>query len=175
MRDLFEQKVSSAVVRSAVLSDCGLYRYRLSRVWDAELPAAAFVMLNPSVADATQDDRTIRRCVGFARAWGCGGIDVVNLFAFRATKPAALKRVGFPVGPLNDDHIRLAARHAALVVAAWGANKVPVGRVAEVLAMLRASGKETHCLSVTKDGHPQHPLFVRGDAQLAPFPPEPRP
>lgn len=78
------------VRRSAVVSDCGRYRYRLDRIWDTALPAVTFIMLNPSTADASNDDATIRRLAGtngFARRWGCGALIVVNLYAWRATTP----------------------------------------------------------------------------------------
>src|SRR5262245_19133112 len=98
MGDLFQTK-------EALISPCGLYRYWLTRTWDNSLRRVCWVMLNPSTADAEQDDPTIRRCVGFARSWGAGGIIVVNLFAFRASDPKALLRAADPVGPDNDGHI----------------------------------------------------------------------
>jgi hypothetical protein len=85
MADLFDGPGGPA--KSAVISPCGLYRYRLTRTWDAVRWSAAFVMLNPSTADAVDDDPTIKRCVGFAKRWGCGGIVVANLFAFRSADP----------------------------------------------------------------------------------------
>ena len=77
-------------LHGAVVSDDGLYRYILTRTWDRSLPALVFCMLNPSTADATVDDPTIRKCIGFAQRLGYGGIIVVNLFAYRATKPREL-------------------------------------------------------------------------------------
>ncbi|MFD3920195.1 DUF1643 domain-containing protein [Streptomyces sp. NPDC058595] len=97
------------MIRTALISDCGRYRYRLTRTWGPG-PAAVMVMLNPSTADGTQDDPTVRRCVTFADAWGCGGLIVVNLYAWRATKRAELKLAPDPVGPDNDAHLRT-ARH----------------------------------------------------------------
>ncbi len=124
-------------------------------------------MLNPSTADAAADDPTIRRCIGFARAWGFGALEVVNLFAYRATRPADLFAADDPVGPRNDRFVRAAARSAAMVVAAWGVHGTRRGRDADVLATLRILGS-VHCLGTTKRGQPRHPLFVRGEtaAQL---------
>lgn len=88
----------------AVISDDGLYRYLLERHWDDTTSSCTFVMLNPSTADALVDDPTIRRCVGFAKSFGCGSLRVVNLYAYRATKPAELWTVDDPVGPANGSY-----------------------------------------------------------------------
>ncbi|MGF6870951.1 DUF1643 domain-containing protein [Paraburkholderia sp. MM5477-R1] len=93
---------------SAIISECGGYRYILTRAADSMCPmktAAVFVMLNPSTADEEQDDPTIRRCRGFARLWDCNGISVANLYALRSTDPAGLWVHPDPVGPDNDAHL----------------------------------------------------------------------
>lgn len=166
MPDLFDLGVSS----SAVLSPCGLYRYSLTRTWDEALPTVTFCMLNPSVADAEQDDPTIRRCLGFARAWGCGSLAVVNLFAYRATYPRELRKVKDPVGPDNDAAI---LRHAGsgLTVAAWGAQPFAQGRIRRVLDLLHLAGARLHCLKLTKGGYPWHPLFCRADLKAVEYRP----
>lgn len=150
----------------AVISPCALYRYRLWRQW-ADGPTCVFVMLNPSTADADHDDPTIRRCIGFARREGCGRLEVVNLFAFRATSPAAMKAASDPVGPDNDFRIREATnRPSPLVIAAWGSHGNFRGRSAEVLARF---GGDWACLGRTSAGEPKHPLYIRGDAPLVPM------
>jgi hypothetical protein len=151
---------------SAVISECGLYRYLLQREWIGGYGRALFVMLNPSTADATQDDPTIGRCIGFAKSWGCAGLEVVNLYAFRATKPADMFAAADAIGPANDSHIRAAANRAKLIVAAWGAN-AKRDRAVAVLSLL--SDHAIRALGTTKGGYPRHPLFVRGDAKLIPF------
>ena len=110
------------------------YRYRLSRTWDPTGPVVAFVMLNPSTADAEVLDPTVRRCVGFARGWGFGSLEVVNLFAFRATDPRDLLRAAAPVGAANDRAILDAASAADRVVVAWGTRGTHLGRATEVAA-----------------------------------------
>src|SRR5689334_19453129 len=107
---------------NAVISACGRYRYVLTRQVGPGSRRATFVMLNPSTADATNDDPTIRRCIGFAREWGCGRLVVLNLFAFRATDPADLKRAIDPVGPENRDWFERTLRppHDGPLVCAWG-------------------------------------------------------
>src|SRR4051812_49823510 len=88
---------------NAVISACGAYRYVLTRQVGGGVRRATFIMLNPSTADASNDDPTIRRCIGFAQRWGCGQLAVLNLFAYRATDPADLKRASEPVGPENRE------------------------------------------------------------------------
>lgn len=150
----------------AVFDDTGRYRYRLGRRWS---PGArvAFVMLNPNAADATRDDPTIRRCVGFARRWGYGAVDVVNLFGLRARDPRALARAGDPIGPDNDRHLRAAVGRADLVVCAWGAAAIARSRSVELAALLTAS--DPRCLGLTRAGAPRHPLYLRRDARLRRF------
>ena len=94
----------------------GAYRYSLWREWDARAPAVAFVMLNPSTADAARDDPTIRRCASFARSWGYGSLEVVNLFAYRASEPKRLRQTPDPIGPANDDYLVDAADRVQTVV-----------------------------------------------------------
>jgi hypothetical protein len=151
----------------AMLSPCRTYRYTLDRTWDASLPVALFIMLNPSTADASEDDPTIRRCRSFATREGCGGLTVVNLFALRSTDPAALTSHPDPVGPDNDTRIALALdRQPAVVIAAWGSHPFARSRARQVAAPLA----RLRCLGTTKGGDPRHPLYVRGDAPLIPWP-----
>lgn len=148
------------------MSDCGLYRYALTRTW-ADGPWALFVMLNPSTADAMQDDPTIRRCVAFAKREGCGSLEVVNCYAWRATDPTALREQPGRdiVGPQNRQAVRAGVARASLVICAWGAHPVGSSPVPTIVAEA-----DRWCLGVTKDGSPRHPLYVRGDAPLVRWP-----
>ena len=121
---------------SAVLSPCRLYRYELWRRWDGSRGVVMIIGLNPSTADEAQDDPTVRRCITYARDWGYGGLCLTNLFALRATHPAALKTATDPIGPENDLHLRTRARLADLRVAAWGVNGAHRGRATAVLSSL---------------------------------------
>lgn len=158
---------------SAVISDCGRYRYRLERRPGDWGKQATFIMLNPSTADAENDDPTIRRCIGFARSWNCGTLVVVNLFAYRATKPGIMKMTADPVGPDNDRHIRIAAQQArefgGPVVCAWGTHGSLQQRDHHVLAMLQQLGVEPQSLERTSEGFPKHPLYCRRDCTLEPY------
>ena len=147
-------------MRGATFSADRRYRYRLWRRWDGARPVVAFVMLNPSTADARRDDPTIRRCIGFAKSWGFGGVEVVNLFAYRTTDPGELRRVADPVGADNDRHIQSAIARADLVVLAWGAR----ARSRRLLSLPQA-----RCLGLTRAGQPRHPLYLRSDVRPQPF------
>lgn len=152
--------------RGALLSECGLYRWRLWRRW-SDGPLMVFCMLNPSTADAEIDDPTIRRCMSFARREGLAGISVVNLFPWRATDPKDLTIAAAEHKPVRmrrerDQHIR-----AALVdakgrppVAAWGSHRLAQREAPFVLPL----AADWHCLGRTKDGSPRHPLYLRADA-----------
>lgn len=155
----------TAIAKFATLSDESpqpLYRYILGRLWDATLPTMVWIMLNPSTADADIDDPTILACMDFARRNGCGGILVVNLFAFRSPHPKVLLAAEQPVGEHNDTHIIAAlaeaARSGGVVIAAWGTNGAYQGRDAWIRDLAQAEGIDLHCFGVTKDGHPKHPL-----------------
>lgn len=139
------------------------YRFRLSRVWDPALKRVNFVMLNPSTADAFAVDPTVRRCIGFAQAWGCGSLEVTNVFAYRATDPKVMAAQHDPVGDGNDDAILAAACAADLVVAAWGVHATLDGRETAVRRLLGGAGVELRYLRLTKGGHPGHPLYVPAD------------
>lgn len=146
----------------AVISMDQKYRYRLDRVWDEGKGHSVFIMLNPSTADAELDDPTIRRCKGFARAWGYGGLIVVNLFAYRETDPRYLAAVGDPIGPENDQHIIAAVTHprTALVVAAWGNRGSLYGRSQWVRHLIESRGVTVCVLRFTSKGEPWHPLYL---------------
>lgn len=154
---------------AATLSPCGLYRYDLTRVWEAFAPRCLWVMLNPSTADGAQDDPTIRRCVGFSKAWGFGGLVVCNLFALRATDPGAVLGHPAPVGPDADAWIRDRLTGVERVVCGWGNSLAVAERAAAVLAIVRAAGRVPHHLGLTKDGQPRHPLYLKGTTVPVPF------
>lgn len=157
----------------ACFSPCRVYRYMLWRVWSGA-PRAVFCMLNPSTADEQADDPTIRRCIGFAKAWGHGGVCVVNLFALRSTAPAGLLGVVDPVGPDNDDTLRIVARTTPLVFA-WGSQAGRLGRLVErraraVRELVEGLGGNPVALATTQTGAPRHPLYLAGDLQPRPWP-----
>jgi len=155
--------LNEAVRGTATSSANGAYRYLLTRSFDdANRDRCLFIMLNPSTADASTDDPTIRRCSAFARSWGFGAMEVVNLFAYRATDPRELRHTPDPVGADNDRNIVVAANRAHLIVAAWGCHGEHLGRGADVASMV--GREQLHTLGVTKSGEPKHPLYLRRDS-----------
>jgi hypothetical protein len=170
----------TAIAKWAVLSDeqpDPLFRYQLGRLWDATLPLMVWIMLNPSTADHEIDDPTILACIDFAKRNGCGGIVVVNLFAFRSPHPKVMREAADPVGRENDEHLLRVAREAkqagGYVIAAWGANGAFRNRDLAVLDLLEREGLPVLCFGLTKDQHPKHPL-ARGHHRIPrdtqPFP-----
>ena len=160
--------------QNAVISACGRYRYLLARQVGPGPRTATFIMLNPSTADATNDDPTIRRCIGFARQWECGRLAVLNLFAFRATDPADLKRAEEPVGPANREWFEKTLTDAGEgpVVCGWGVHGEHAGQDTVVLGWLAEIGVRPFALGLTMGGHPRHPLYLPKMAELVPFPGE---
>lgn len=154
---------------SAMISECGRYRYRLDRRW-SDGPTCCFIMLNPSTADASQDDPTIRRCIGFAKREGCGALVVVNLFSWRATNPDELLGGHNLIGGFASGR----EFHAAVtkcdgpVIAAWGSWSSKAHPDPGQWTVERY-GDRLKCLGKTKDRRPRHPLYVKSDAPLVPL------
>lgn len=155
--------------RGAHISPCGRYRYTLWRSWCegiAGYGSLVVIGLNPSTADASNDDPTIRRCVGFARTLGCDSLVMLNLFAYRATNPKDMLAASDPVGDECDRYLKIYAMlPTTTVVAAWGAN-APHERAADVAAMFPA----LQCWGKNKDGSPKHPLYLPRTAKLEQWP-----
>ena len=144
---------------NATFSGCRTWRYSLIRSW-RDGHHAVFVGLNPSTADETTDDATIRRCVTFARDWGYGGMCMVNLFAYRATNPTEMMKAPDPVGPDNDDHLILLCAEGGIVVACWGAHGAYGQRSKQVVDILQRQRIRLHALALTITGEPRHPLYL---------------
>jgi hypothetical protein len=156
----------------AWFDDSRRYRYRLERDFQPGMLSAVtpvsrtvtFIMLNPSTADALKNDPSVARCSAFAKRWGYARLIVVNLFALRSTDPRALRCDADPVGPKNDLAIKQANLDSLLTIAAWGVHGVERNRRdIDVIRALDDAGRFLHCLGRTKDGHPKHPLYLRGD------------
>ncbi|MFG2424977.1 DUF1643 domain-containing protein [Streptomyces sp. NPDC048448] len=149
---------------SAALSPCDRYRYLLTRKWADTGKTAVFVLLNPSTADASQDDNTTKRCITYAQTWGCASLLIANVYAWRSTKPSGLAAADDPVGPDNDLYLQTAAAVAhdtgGPLIVGWGTHTQP-DRVADVLAL--PGMHRLHALAVTEGGHPRHPLRLAGN------------
>lgn len=153
---------------TAALSQDGVYRYELTRRWGPGV-LLRWVMLNPSTADASVDDPTIRRCCGFAKAWNFAGIVVHNLYALRATDPKALRTHSHPIGPDNNRYLcQSPLSYSDGVICAWGANAEPE-RARAVVRMFADTRTDLYCLGTTKAGHPKHPLYLPTTSRAVPF------
>lgn len=162
---------SPYLAMDAEVSECGRYRYWLSRRLSMGERAILFVGLNPSTADASQDDPTIRRCVDYARRWGFDWLYMGNLMAFRSTDPKGLPGDSLAaVGPMNAEALAWMSQKAELVVCSWGANKIAIGPYAVQLAARMMQRQNARHLGLNKDGSPKHPLYLKATAQPACFP-----
>jgi hypothetical protein len=151
--------------KDATFSPCRLYRYELIRHWGEGARVCAFIMLNPSTATALEDDPTIRKCVKFAKSWGFDGLIVGNLYAFRATDPAELKRAGYLVGHNNDMQLADIAKRADRLICAWGANAEEDWANTMVEMLAENASCHIEALALNKNGSPRHPLYVADDTQ----------
>lgn len=147
-------------VGQAVFSECCKYRYSLTREWDRDKKKVLFLLLNPSTADESKNDPTIRRCINYAKDWGYGGLYIGNIFAFRATDPLVMKKQSDPIGPLNNGFILYLHKQAAITVAGWGSNGSFLDREAYIKRLLK---NNIYYLKLTKDRHPGHPLYLKKD------------
>lgn len=149
----------------ATFSDDRKYRYSLHRIWDNKKPYLLFCMLNPSVADESDNDPTIERCQRRAQQLGFGGLVVVNIFALCSTDPKALKKVEDPVGPENFMTIIKTAKNAGLVICGWGKHGSLKKQGERVLWLLKSNGVRPFALKINKDGSPAHPLYIGYDVK----------
>lgn len=154
------------VTRSGARFDAtGQYRYSLWRCWQPGGRRLAFIMLNPSTADAETNDPTIRRCIGFAQSWGYGSLEVVNLFAFRTPHPSQLSLVADPVGADCDAAILQAVERADCTVIAWGNGGRLQNRNRAVLGLINPLNRPVYCLGCNQSGQPSHPLYLKRTVQ----------
>lgn len=172
--EMFEASPVEVLESDAVFSPCRTWRYSLTRSWvkreqGLERKRLVVIGLNPSTADETQDDPTIRRCIGFAKSWGFDGLLMVNLFAFRSTDPRGLPAErDRAIGPEND-HYLSAITKCRQTLCAWGAHGELHGRAKEVFLKLANAGRALLHLGVTKAGHPSHPLYIPASRKPLPF------
>jgi len=159
------------VERSAVLSECGTYRFQLIRELERSVPVhpatksgtIAWVLCNPSTADAEVDDATVRKCWNYTLGWQYRSMMFVNVNPYRATNPKAQVVPAEPILVANDSWLRYAVTQCPYVIAAWGDSAIPT-LVRRAVSVIHPLGP-LHALHVTKSGQPGHPLYLPGDAQ----------
>ena len=154
--------------KEAIISNCGKYRHWLIRSWDDSKDMCCFIMLNPSTADADNDDPTIRRCISFSKKWGFGGFCVVNLFDLRTPKPSVLFESENPCSDRADYFIEQALNEFSQIIPAWGNHGIYQERSQEVNWMIGHSflAEPARCLGFNKSGEPKHPLYVKLEQPL---------
>lgn len=152
----------------AAISPDGRYRASLWRRWRPGTKYALWVGANPSTADGYLNDPTVVREVGFSQRMGMDWYCKVNVADYRATDSKMLLRAGTaPRSPTNLDVVAATARNARCIVLAFGVLPLFIRKFAlETLEVLRRDGAVLHCLGVTADGSPRHPLYVRSDTPL---------
>lgn len=159
---------------SAVFSADRKYRYLLERDLTTSLfvdnGICVFIGLNGSKGSETQNDPTLRRCIGFAQAWNYSKFRMTNLYGLMSTDPKGLWEVEDPIGPQNDSFLLEATADAKMIVCAWGNSGSPE-RSAHVIKLLKDAGRKLHCLKLNADLSPSHPLYLKSD--LVPIPYEP--
>jgi len=149
----------------AILSKDRKYRYVLSRIWDDSKDKIVFIGLNPSTADEKEDDPTIRKCISYAKKWGYGGLYMLNLFAYRATKPKEMKKANNPIGDENDKYLDEYVNKSDKVICAWGNNGSFQNRSYKILNKYN----NLYYLKLNKSKEPSHPLFLSRDLKPIKF------
>ena len=152
--------------KGAVISKCQNYRYALWRTWDSSKPIITFVGLNPSTADHECDDPTIKRCINFAKSWGAGGIYMVNLFAYRATRPEDMIQQDDPIGAENDHYLQVVLEKSEKIIACWGNWGIHQSRSDRVKNLLL---EKLYYFELNKTGEPKHPLYVHAETKIKKF------
>ena len=141
----------------AKFSECGKHRLMLWRIWDDEKPKVMFIGLNPSTANALNDDPTIRRVKSMAKSWGFGGVYMMNLFTFISTDPKKLN-IKYGNVPESESCLIEASNKCTKIIFAWG-NFDVFGRDLEIKKMYTYA----EALHINKNGSPKHPLYVRSN------------
>jgi hypothetical protein len=159
-------------IATADFSECRRYRFKLTRVWDLTRPVICVIGVNPSIADAQKNDPTIRKVINFARRWGAGGFNMLNLNPHISTEPAdALEIVDEPIMLENDGFVRRAI-HSSRVVCAWGTSASKFIWAMKRMQSLLSDPENfcsIECLGVTKEGYPRHPLYLKSGTVPVPF------
>jgi hypothetical protein len=156
----------------AKFSECRNYRYALWRIWDDSKPLVMFIGLNPSTANESGDDPTIRRVRAISKNLGYGGVYMMNCFPFVSTDPDALRDYDKTISQqhhfmVNNRELKEVAEKCRDIVFAWGNFKVvkDLGRDIELIRVFQ----DAKALHINKNGSPKHPLYCKTDIQPVQF------
>jgi len=150
--------------KDAIFSSDRIFRYALLRMWDKTKPGIIFIGVNPSTANETEDDPTIRRVIRFAKDWGYGEVMMMNLYALISSDPSILASHVNPVG-MNDFYLEYMGKTGADVLFAYGSFKEAKDRAKLVGEIF----KNPLCLGTNKDGSPKHPLYIKASTKPIPY------
>jgi len=143
--------------KNAIIDSSGNYRYLLSRIWEPALPKLLYIMLNPSKANETNEDKTSEQCLYFARKFNFGSFEIVNLYGLISTNPKNLKKSLIdPIGDKNDYFILEASFRADKIIVGWGSKYFFNNRNIIVTEILKKNGYKLFCFGKTIHGHPRH-------------------
>ncbi|QCE32441.1 DUF1643 domain-containing protein [Acetobacteraceae bacterium] len=162
------------ITSTAIYSGEGnCYRYTLTRIWDTEKPRILWIMMNPSVATETEDDRTVAKCQRLSRKWGYGSMNVGNSFAYRATDQKRLLEVSDPVGPENLQYLICMAKESDKVILAYGTPQAKQlqAQGTKIAQALAKEGIALYALKISTKNRPYHPLYLSEDSKPIPFQP----
>jgi hypothetical protein len=164
----FQLTSESEIKTGALFSEFREWRYSLWRIWNSEKPTIAFIGLNPSTADETQNDPTVRRCIGFAKAWDYGGMYMLNLFGLRSTDPKLLYEHDAPLGEQNIETIANVCEFVSKIVLCWGNHGAYLNQGRLLVRVLRGLGygDKLWAFGITKRQQPKHPLYLAKDTKL---------
>lgn len=158
------------MIKTVKISECQKYRYSLTRVWDESKPSILFVGLNPSTADADKDDPTIKKLIAYTKAWGYGGFEIVNLFAYRSSDPKNLyNKQAIAIGPGNTTYLKQAASSHVKTICMWGNQAKEISETVTAIWTQYFRGKGAYCFKINRDGSPAHPLYLPGSCKLIKF------
>ena len=152
------------IKRNAIFDKTKKYRYLLSREWDNKLPKLLFIMLNPSEGNEIIDDKTIKRCIYFAKKFNFGSFEIVNLYSLISKSPKVLRNTKLdPIGIETDKYILKAAKKSNKIIVAWGNKHYINNRNNDIKNLLLNNGFKLYCLKKTVKGNPYHPSRIEND------------
>jgi hypothetical protein len=156
--------MTDGILKHAIFSECGKYRYVLSRIWNRNAPLVQCIGLNPSTANAEDDDPTIKSLTRILTNAGFGGFHMTNLFALISPYPEDLRSCPDPL-KLNDTYLFPLMLTVDTVIVCWGNFKQAEYRKKTVLKKIN----HAQCFGQNANGSPKHPLYLKSDTKIVTY------